>query len=164
MRQLRGRSAGAASATGRSGTARPDVTVQGVVGRPEGFLSFAGNLARVRRDEIDLVYRSGPEAVAALIAVQAARIDELVAANALLAARVEELERQAGRSSRNSSLPPSRDSPDARKQRPKNKGSGRRQGGQPGHRGQHRQMVAVPDRLVEHWPSACGGLRRADRR
>ncbi|MCA1680819.1 MAG: DUF6444 domain-containing protein [Actinobacteria bacterium] len=36
-----------------------------------------------------------------------------------MVARVEELERQAGRSSRNSSLAPSRDSPDARKQRPK---------------------------------------------
>jgi len=63
----------------------------------------------VRRDEIDLVYASGRDAVAALIAAQAARIDELVAANTLLTARVEELERQAGRNSRNSSLPPSRD-------------------------------------------------------
>jgi transposase len=110
----------------------------------------------VRRDEIDLVYDSGCEAVAALIRAQAARIDELVAANALLTERVEELERQAGRSSRNSSLPPSRDSPDARKQRPK-KRSGRRQGGQPGHPGQHREMVADPDRVVEHWPSVCAG-------
>jgi transposase len=114
----------------------------------------------VRRDEIDLVYRSGPEAVAALIAAQAARIDDLVAANALLAARVEELERQLGRSSRNSSLPPSRDSSDAREARPK-KRSGRRQGGQPGHPGRHREIVADPDRLIEHWPAACGGCGAA---
>lgn len=94
----------------------------------------------MRRDEIDLVYASGRDAVAALIAAQAtriaaqaARVDELVEANARLAARVEELERQAGRSSRNSSLPPSRDSPDARKARPK-KRSGRGRGGQPGRR------------------------------
>jgi hypothetical protein len=33
----------------------------------------------VRRDEIDLVYRGGPDAVAAVIAAQAARIDELIA-------------------------------------------------------------------------------------
>jgi transposase len=103
----------------------------------------------VRREDIDLVYASGPDAVAALIAAQAARIDELLA-------RVQELERRAGRSSRNSSLPPSRDSPDARKSRPK-KQSGRRQGGQLGHRGQHREMVCDPDRLVEHWPAACDG-------
>jgi transposase len=110
----------------------------------------------VRREEIDQVYRCGREAVTALIEAQAARIDELVAENAALAARVEELERQAGRNSRNSSLPPSRDSPDARKARPK-KRSGRRQGGQPGHPGQHRPMFADPDRLIEHWPAACGG-------
>jgi transposase len=110
----------------------------------------------VRRDEIELVWAAGRDAVVALIEAQAARIDELVAANGALAARVEELERQAGRSSRNSSLPPSRDSPDARKQRPK-KRSGRRQGGQPGHPGRHREMVADPDRVVEHWPSVCAG-------
>ena len=110
----------------------------------------------MRREEIEFVYASGRDAVVALIAAQAQRIEELVAANARLAARVEELERQASRNSRNSSLPPSRDSPQARKQRPK-KGSGRKQGGQPGHPGQHRAMVADPDRVVEHWPSACAG-------
>jgi transposase len=104
----------------------------------------------VRRGEIDLVYRGGPDAVAAVIAAQAARIDELIA-------RVEELERQIGRSSRNSSLPPSRDSPDARKTRPKRQGSGRSQGGQPGHRGQQRPMVACPDRVETYWPSECDG-------
>ena len=114
----------------------------------------------MRRDEIDLLYAGGREAVAALIAAQAARIDELVAANALMAARVDELERQAGRNSRNSSLAPSKDSPQARKARPK-KQSGRRQGGQPGHRGQHRAMVADPDGLVEHWPTVCGGCGAA---
>jgi transposase len=110
----------------------------------------------VRRDEVELVWVAGRDAVVALIEAQAARIEELVAANAALAARVEELERQAGRSSRNSSLAPSRDSPDARKQRPK-KSSGRRQGGQPGHPGKHREMVEDPDRIVEHWPSVCAG-------
>ena len=73
---------------------------------------------------------------------------------------MEELERQLGRNSRNSSLPPSRDSPEARKQRPK-KRSERRQGGQPGHPGQHREMVADPDRMIEHWPATCGGCGAA---
>lgn len=110
----------------------------------------------MRRDEIELVWAAGRDAVLALVEAQAARIDELVAANAALAVRLEELERQTGRSSRNSSLPPSRDSPDARKQRPK-KQSGRKQGGQSGHPGRHRQMVADPDGVVEHWPSVCAG-------
>ena len=95
------------------------------------------------------MYASGCDAVAAVVAVQAARIDELVV-------RVEGLERQAGCSSCNGSLAPSRDSPDVRKARPE-KRSERRQGGQPGRPGQSREMVADPDRLVERWPSACGG-------
>jgi transposase len=74
-----------------------------------------------------------------------------------LTARIEELERQIGRSSRNSSLPPSRDSPQQRKERPKTKGSGRKQGGQPGHPGQHRPMVADPNHVETYWPGACDG-------
>jgi transposase len=72
-----------------------------------------------------------------------------------LMARVEELERQLGRNSRNSSLPPSRDSQQAREERPKKKGSGRSQGGQPGHRGQRREMVAKPNWVETYWPSEC---------
>ena len=76
-----------------------------------------------------------------------------------LMARVEELERQIGRDSSNSSLPPSRDSPAARAKRSKKPGSGRGQGGQRGHPGRHRPMVANPDVVVEHWPVACGACR-----
>ena len=104
----------------------------------------------MRREELRAAIERDPEAV----------IDLVLS----LMARVEELERQIGRNSRNSSLPPSRDSPDARKERPKKKGSGRRQGGQPGHPGQHRPMVADPDRVETYWPSECGGCGARDRR
>jgi len=97
----------------------------------------------VRREELRAAIERDPEAVVDLVLS--------------LMARVEELERQIGRNSRNSSLPPLRDSPDARQTRPKKKGSGRSQGGQPGHRGQHRPMVADPDRVETYWPSQCGG-------
>ncbi len=97
----------------------------------------------MRREEFRAAIERDPEAV----------IDLMLS----LIARVEDLERQIGRNSRNSSLPPSRDSPDARKTRPKKKGSGRRQGGQPGHPGQHRPMVADPDHVETYWPSECGG-------
>lgn len=59
-----------------------------------------------------------------------------------------------GRSSKNSSLPPSRNS---RGERKKKRSSGKQQGGQPGHKGQHRKMVANPDRVIEHRPAACSG-------
>jgi transposase len=104
----------------------------------------------VRRDEIDLVYRAGPDAVAAVLEAQAARIEEL-------AQKVEELERLLGRNSRNSSMSPSRDSPEARKARPRKSGSGRKQGGQKGHQGRAREMVADPDHVQKHWPQRCGG-------
>jgi transposase len=97
----------------------------------------------VRREELRAAIERDPDAVVDLVLS--------------LMARVEELERQIGRSSRNSSLPPSRDSPDARQTRPKKKGSGRSQGGQPGHPGQHRPMVADPDRVETYWPSQCAG-------
>ncbi len=96
----------------------------------------------MRREDLRAAIERDPEAVVDLVLS--------------LVARVEELERQIGRSSRNSSLPPSRDSPDARKARPK-KSSGRSQGGQPGHSGQHRPMVADPDRVETYWPTACDG-------
>ncbi len=62
-----------------------------------------------------------------------------------------------GRSSRNSSMSPSRDSPEARKARPKKQGSGRKQGGQEGHQGRTREMVADPARVETYWPGCCGG-------
>jgi transposase len=100
----------------------------------------------VRREQLRAAIDRDPEAVVDLVLS--------------LMARVEELERELRRNSRNSSLPPSRDSPAARGQRPGRKGSGRRQGGQPGHPGQHRELVCDPDRVLEHWPAACGGCGR----
>jgi transposase len=104
----------------------------------------------VRREEIDAVYRAGADAVAGLFFAQAERI-------VALEAEVEELKRLIGRNSNNSSMAPSRDSPRAREQRGKKRSSGKKQGGQPGHQGRHRQMVADPDHVVEHWPGACQG-------
>ena len=103
-------------------------------------------------DVVDIAFDAGRDAVRALFAAQAERI-------AALEAEVEELRRLIGRDSRNSSLPPSRDSREGRKQRPKNR-SGREQGGQSGHPGSTREMIADPDRVVVHWPEQCGGCGR----
>jgi transposase len=59
--------------------------------------------------------------------------ERLVAANERLEERAAELERRLNRSSGNSSLPPSQDPPSA--PRPRGKGSGRKRGGQEGHKG-----------------------------
>jgi transposase len=102
------------------------------------------------RDIVDEAWDAGRDAVRVLFAAQAERI-------AALEAEIAELRRLIGQSSKNSSLPPSRDSREAREQRPKKRSSGKKQGGQPGHEGRHRKMVADPDRVVEHWPQSCEG-------
>jgi transposase len=77
-----------------------------------------------------------------------------------LEARVAALEEQLGRSSRNSSLPPSQDPPSVVKRSSKRSGRGR--GGQPGHPGASRMQVPLErvDLVVEHWPERCRGCAR----
>src|SRR5947209_17887104 len=89
------------------------------------------------------------------------RLGELVEANRRLEARVAELERRLNRSSRNSSLPPSQDTPSA-PPRPGGKRSGRGRGGQPGHEGRHRRLLPPEqvDEVVEHWPERCRSCAR----
>ncbi|HUG64302.1 MAG TPA: IS66 family transposase [Gaiellaceae bacterium] len=84
------------------------------------------------------------------------RVGELIEANRRLEARVGELERRLNRSSRNSSFPPSQDPPSA-PPRPRRPSSGRTRGGQPGHEGRHRPLLAPErvDAVVEHWPVQC---------
>jgi transposase len=85
-----------------------------------------------------------------------------VAKIAELRERIEELERQVGRDSGNSSMPPSSDPPMSRQERRaearrRAKESLRRQGGQPGHEGKSREM-APPERIDErfdHLPVSC---------
>lgn len=77
-------------------------------------------------------------------------------------ARIAALEEQVRLTSRNSSKPPSSDGPGARGGRPSKPPTGRKPGGQPGHRGHFRQ--AVPEAQVDHVVTcpppaqcACGG-------
>jgi len=95
---------------------------------------------------------------AATIAEQAATIAELRAMVASLLARVETLEEQARRSSRNSSQPPSSDGPAAPPPRSKAP-TGRRPGGQVGHDKHDRPLVprSKVDKLVVVRPERCRG-------
>lgn len=95
------------------------------------------------------------EVLAALVVSQAAVIESLTARVAeqdgLIAGlnvRIAELERQLGRSSSNSSQPPSQDD---------RSGPRCRQGGQAGHPGKGLARVAAPDRRQAVEPAACAG-------
>src|ERR687888_440953 len=76
--------------------------------------------------------------------------------NAALHERVQELEARLGQNSANSSRPPSSDSPQV-PVRPKAPPSGRKRGGQPGHRGACRALVPVEevDEIVAVVPERC---------
>jgi transposase len=103
----------------------------------------------------------------ATVAVQAAVIAELRAANAeqarliaTLQTRVAELERRLGKDSSNSSKPPSSDGlgkPARAERRAAERAERRRPGKQPGAPGAHLAQVAQPDEIVEHAPDRCGG-------
>jgi transposase len=96
-----------------------------------------------------------------------ARVAELEAENAELKARMAALEARLGMNSRNSSRPPSSDPPNVAA-RPKRRPSGRRRGGQPGHRGTTRSLLPPEKvkRIVNLIPETCercaAGLEGSD--
>jgi hypothetical protein len=106
----------------------------------------------MERAEAEAILDGDRETAVALLM----RVGELVEANRRLEARVAELEQRLNRSSRNSSLPPSLDPPSA-PPRPREPGSGRERGGQPGHEGKSRPLLPLErvDEVVEHWPERC---------
>jgi transposase len=87
-----------------------------------------------------------------------AQIAELVAQNATLVARVQELEARLAKDSHNSSRPSSSDGL-GRKTKSLRRRSGKRPGGQLGHRGETLRLVATPDVVVEHRPAVCTSCR-----
>ena len=97
-----------------------------------------------------------------IIAEQKAMIDSLADSNAKLTATIEglqetikELQRQINQNSNNSSKPPSSDGykkPSPKSQRTK---SGRKQGGQKGHKGNNMSIPHEPDETVKHLPDQC---------
>jgi transposase len=90
------------------------------------------------------------EEVAALKAENAALREQVQA----LVARVQELEGRLAKNSHNSSKPPASDGL-ARKPKSLRQKSGKRPGGQPGHRGRHLRLVAQPDLVIAHRPTTC---------
>jgi transposase len=96
----------------------------------------------------------------AMVAERDARIAELMAKVEALTARVAELEARLRQDSSNSSRPPSSDGPGTRRQ-PK-RPTGRRPGGQPGHKKHERALLRLEQvqRVVELVPEECRGCKR----
>jgi transposase len=110
----------------------------------------------VERVEAEAIYDAGREAVVEVLLRMDAQIQALTARVARQDERIAQLERRLNRSSRNSSSPPSADSPATAPRRGKDS-SGRSQGAQPGHEGHGRPLLPAwaVDEVVEHWPERC---------
>lgn len=91
--------------------------------------------------------------------------DTLASALALiekLRARIAELERRLGLNSSNSGKPPSSDGlKKPARVRSLREPSGKKSGGQQGHKGWTLRQVAAPDATVDHFPEACAGCGEA---
>ena len=110
----------------------------------------------MERGEAEAIYEQGRDVVVAVLQRMDAQIEKLTAKVVAQDERIAKLERQVGRSSRNSSQPPSADPPSSppRARSP----TGRKQGAQPGHEGKGRPLLPAwaVDEIVEHWPRVCG--------
>lgn len=123
----------------------------------------------MERAEAEAIYEQGRDAVVSVLLALSeqnerlqAQVEQLTARVARQDERIAALERQLGRSSRNSSQPPSADPPGkgrpSRRARRGKDPSGRSQGAQPGHEGHGRELLpaSAVDEVVEHWPQRCG--------
>jgi transposase len=109
----------------------------------------------VERVEAEAIYEQGRDVVVAVLLRMDEQIQRLERRVAQQDERISQLERRLGRSSRNSSQPPSADPPST----PRSKSpTGRKQGAQPGHEGKGRELLPVSavDEVIEHWPAGCG--------
>jgi transposase len=88
-----------------------------------------------------------------------AEVGELQGRNLRLQRRNAELEALVAKDSHNSSRPPSTDPPWAKRTRSLRRPSGRRPGGQAGHRGETLRLSERPNRVVEHRPRECRSCR-----
>ena len=101
-------------------------------------------------------WHATPVAVRALIFPQQAEIEQLRAQPTALATELANLRERIGRSSRNSSKPPSSDGPGFKPPECR-KGSGRKRGGQQGRPDAGPELLPMErvDDVVEHHPDAC---------
>ncbi len=105
-------------------------------------------------EEIRTTVRKGEHAVVALVG-------SLVRAIVLLSAEVQALRDQLAKNSSNSGKPPASDGLKKPRKRGLRKSSGRKSGGQPGHKGHTLKKVAAPDHVETHGVVRCRHCKAA---
>lgn len=119
-------------------------------------MRWAAKQGGVQRAEAEAIYDHGREVVVEVLLRMDRQIQALTERVVRQDERIALLERRLGRSSRNSSLPPSADAPSVPPRRGKDS-SGRSQGAQPGHEGKGRPLLPAwaVDEVIDHWPVGC---------
>lgn len=108
-----------------------------------------------RRDDLIELCLNSPERAADLILTLETKVEQLSELVVKLEARVQELDDQLAANSRNSGKPPSSDRGVKPKPKSQRKPSGRRPGGQKGHKGKTLEPVENPDHIVNHTVDSC---------
>jgi transposase len=111
---------------------RPDLQQRALDAQAEEIDKLKAQLARLKEEVSELHYR-----------------------NCQLQRRNAELEAQFSKDSHNSARPPSTDPAWAKRTKSLRRPSGRRPGGQAGHRGVTLRLAAHPNRVIEHRPDQC---------
>jgi transposase len=99
------------------------------------------------------------EAENAALRVQVSEIPRLHTQIQELVAQVQGLQARLAKDSHNSSKPPSSDLLGRKRPRSQRRRSGKKPGGQLGHRGETLHLVATPDAVVEPRPAVCAGCQ-----
>lgn len=101
------------------------------------------------------IYNAGPEAVYKLLSAIMETNIRLSVQVAIQEERIKELEDRLNKNSRNSNKPPSSD--EFVKPKSQRKKSGKKSGGQKGHKGHTLKMTDTPDKIVTHRVKTCQG-------
>src|SRR5258706_16307088 len=110
-------------------------------------------------EEIEVIYARGAAATVAFVQHLVEQLVTQQESIERLTQRIAELEERLGRNSRNSNQPPSSDGflrpnrPSPSSPRSQRQPTGKKTGGQPGHKGQTLRFSANPDHIVIHRPA-----------
>ncbi len=100
------------------------------------------------REELLVIAKSNPEILVDIILALQEQVE-------ILTQRVFKLEKQISKNSRNSSKPPSTDGVNKPKTKSLRKRSGKKRGGQKGHKGHHLEKAEQPDHIIPLTVTSC---------